>query len=143
MQSFLNTQNAFSYLHSFIHCTNIGQLCHLILEIQSVRQGTYYHSCFTYKETKAQEGKLFTQSCIIPGRTGTWIKFSWLPVPGVPEVILHLFECFLHHENCPDLVNDKAQAVLFCFFAGLSIVNSDDEKHRCKFSSSELLHFCP
>lgn len=103
-----NVQNAFICLHSFIHFPCVCQSFHLILIIQGVRQGTSY-SCFTYKETQAQEGELFTQSHIITGRTGTWIKFSWLPVPGCLRLLSNYFNAFTGEKKSPDLVNGKAQ----------------------------------
>lgn len=131
-----NVQNAFICLHSFIHFPCVCQSFHLILIIQGVRQGTSY-SCFTYKETQAQEGELFTQSHIITGRTGTWIKFSWLPVPGCLRLLSNYFNAFTGKKK--SWFGQWQSST--CFFAGLYI-KSHDKRYRCKFSASDSLHFC-
>lgn len=104
-------------------------------------QGTSYHSCFTYKETQAQEGELFAQSHIITGRTGTWIKFSWLPGPGCLRLFSNYFNAFTEGKNCPDLVKGKAQAAFLLGYilliqmvkdTGVSFLHQSHYTFACK-----------
>lgn len=87
-------------------------------------QGTSFHSCFTYMETRAQEGKQFT----FHSHWQNWDLIQILPAhaQGYLAFILMSFTSwklswFGHWQSSS------------CFFVGLYIVNSDDEKIQLYF----------